>query len=294
MYFRKIKEELLDMRDKMWMTTSAGLRMPRILYGTAWKKERTADLVTQAVMAGFRGIDTAAQPKHYDEHLVGQALQSLQKLGIQREELFLQTKFTPLQGQDPERVPYDINAPVEEQVLQSFAASQANLQTDHIDSFILHSPLAPHALLMKVWRAMESLHKEGRVSQLGISNCYMPGVLTALYDEAEIKPAVVQNRFYQQTGYDRSLRALCAEKGIIYQSFWTLTANPHILASGDVRQIAARLGKTEEQVFFRYLTLSGIIPLTGTTSREHMLQDLAIFDFVLSDTDMHTIDLLLS
>jgi diketogulonate reductase-like aldo/keto reductase len=152
MYRKKIEEELLDMGQKMWMTTSTGLRIPRILYGTAWKKERTADLVTQAVMAGFRGIDTAAQPKHYDEHLVGQALQSLQKLGIQREELFLQTKFTPLQGQDPERVPYDINAPVEEQVLQSFTASQANLQTDHIDSFILHSPLAPHALLMKVWR----------------------------------------------------------------------------------------------------------------------------------------------
>lgn len=282
------------MREKMWLTTAAGLRMPRILYGTAWKKEQTADLVEQAVVAGFRGIDTAAQPKHYDEHRVGQALRRLQEQGIQREELFLQTKFTPLKGQDPEQVPYDVNAPPEEQILQSFRASQANLQTDHIDSFILHSPPAPHSLLMNVWRSMESLHREGKVSQLGISNCYMPGVLAALYDEAEIKPAVVQNRFYQQTDYDRSLRALCAEKGIIYQSFWTLTANPHILAAGGVRQIAERLGKTEEQVFFRYLTLSGIVPLTGTTSQEHMHQDLDIFDFDLSATDMQTIDQLLS
>jgi diketogulonate reductase-like aldo/keto reductase len=294
MYNKNIEEELLDMGGKMWMTTSTGLRMPRILYGTAWKKERTADLVHQAVVAGFRGIDTAAQPKHYEEHRVGQALQYLQEHGIQREELFLQTKFTPLQGQDPKRVPYDINAPVEEQVLQSFAASKENLQTDHIDSFILHSPLVPHSLLMKVWRSMESLYRDGSVSQLGISNCYMPGVLAALYDEAEVKPAVLQNRFYQQTGYDRSLRAWCAEKGIIYQSFWTLTANPHILAASGVRQIAERLGKTEEQVFFRYLTLSGIIPLTGTTSLEHMHQDLDIFDFVLNDTDMRTIDRLLS
>lgn len=282
------------MREEMWTTTSAGLRIPRILYGTAWKKEQTADLVEQAVITGFRGIDTAAQPKHYDEPRVGQALRRLQEQGIQREELFLQTKFTPLQGQDPAQVPYDRNAPVEDQVLQSFAASQDNLQTDHIDSFILHSPLAPHSLLMNVWRSMERIHKDGGVSQLGISNCYTPDLLAALYDDAEIKPAVVQNRFYQQTDYDRRLRAWCAEKGIIYQGFWTLTANPHILASDGVRQIARRLEKTEAQVFFRYLSLSGIIPLTGTTSQEHMRQDIDIFDFALSDTDIHAIDLLLS
>lgn len=282
------------MPAEMWTTTSAGLRMPRIIYGTAWKKEHTADLVEQAVIAGFRGIDTAAQPKHYDEARVGQALLRLQEQGIRREELFLQTKFTPLQGQDPARLPYDRNAPVQEQVLQSFAASQDNLQTDHIDSFILHSPLTPHSLLMNAWRSMEKIYKDGGVSQLGISNCYVPDVLAVLYDDAEIKPAVVQNRFYQQTGYDRGLRALCAEKSIIYQSFWTLTANPHILGSDDVRQIARRLGKTEAQVFFRYLSLTGIVPLTGTTSQAHMRQDLDIFDFTLSDTDRGTIDLLLS
>jgi diketogulonate reductase-like aldo/keto reductase len=281
------------MLEEMWTTTSAGVRMPRIIYGTAWKKEHTADLVEQAVVTGFRGIDTAAQPKHYDESRVGQALLRLQEHGIQREELFLQTKFTPLQGQDPARVPYDRNAPVQEQVLQSFTASQDNLQTDHIDSYILHSPLAPHSLLMNVWQSMERIYKDGGVSQLGISNCYMPDVLAALYDDAEIKPAVVQNRFYRQTGYDRSLRALCAEKSIIYQSFWTLTANPHILDSDDVRQIARRFGKTEAQVFFRYLSLTGIVPLTGTTSQTHMRQDLDIFDFALSDTDMRTISLLL-
>ena len=141
---------------------------------------------------------------------------------------------------------------------------------------------------------MERIQMDGGVSQLGISNCYMPDVLAALYDDAEIKPAVVQNRFYQQTAYDRSLRALCGEKDIIYQSFWTLTANPHILASDGMRQIAGRLEKTEVQVFFRYLSHLGIIPLTGTTSQEHMRQDLDIFDFALSDTDMRTIDLLLS
>ena len=122
------------MVDQNWLTTSAGVKMPWIIYGTAWKKERTADLVVKAIQTGFRGIDTACQPKHYDEPLVGAALHRLQDHGIQRETLFLQTKFTPLSGQDPEKVPYDKNAPVESQVAQSFEVSKKNLQTEYVDS----------------------------------------------------------------------------------------------------------------------------------------------------------------
>lgn len=94
------------MIDHKWLTTSVGVKMPRIIYGTAWKKDRTADLVEKAILAGFRGIDTACQPKHYNEPLVGAALQRLKDHGIKREVLFLQTKFTPLSGQDPKQVPY--------------------------------------------------------------------------------------------------------------------------------------------------------------------------------------------
>lgn len=71
------------------------MQMPRIMYGTAWKKERTAELVSQAVKAGFRGIDTACQPKHYREDLVGQAIKSLISEGVvKREELYIQTNLT--------------------------------------------------------------------------------------------------------------------------------------------------------------------------------------------------------
>jgi diketogulonate reductase-like aldo/keto reductase len=73
--------------------------MPRLIYGTAWKKERTTDLVVQAILAGFRGIDTACQPKHYSEALVGDALDVLaSKHNIPRESLFVQTKFTSFSG----------------------------------------------------------------------------------------------------------------------------------------------------------------------------------------------------
>ena len=282
------------MEDQQWIITLAGVKMPRIIYGTAWKKDRTADLVVQAILAGFRGIDTAGQPKHYNEPLVGEALNRLNAFGFQREDLFLQTKFTPLPGQDPRQVPYDIDAPVELQVSQSFATSQKNLQTEYVDSFVLHSPMSPHALLMKIWSAMETIQKAGGARQLGISNCYDIEVMRSLYADADVKPAVLQNRFYQETVYDAELRRWCSEHGVIYQSFWTLTANPHILASNTVRTIAQKYGKTEAQIFFRYLTQTGIVPLTGTSSDQHMREDLSIFDFELNDEDLKTVSLLLN
>ena len=282
------------MVDQKWLTTSAGVKMPRIIYGTAWKKDRTADLIVKAIQTGFRGIDTACQPKHYNEPLVGVAIQRLKDHGIEREVLFLQTKFTPLSGQDPRHVPYDKNSPVELQVAQSFEASKKNLQTEYVDSLVLHSPMAPHALLMKVWNAMEKIQKTGGARQLGISNCYDTEVIRSLYTDANVKPAVVQNRLYQETGYDTNLRHWCSNHGVIYQSFWTLTANPQILASNTVRTIAQRYKKTEAQIFFRYLSQSGIVPLTGTSSEQHMREDLSIFDFELSSEDLESVGLLLN
>lgn len=277
------------MDKKQWITTAAGVEMPPMIYGTAWKKERTADLVVQAVKAGFRGIDTACQPKHYEEPLVGEALKRLEAEGINRDDLFLQTKFTPLPGQDPMRVPYDPNASMEEQVAQSFRSSQRNLQSEYVDSLVLHSPVFPKALLLRVWNAMEKVYGEGGARQLGISNCYDLDVLQMLYDNADVKPAVVQNRFYAENGYDRELREWCKESGIVYQSFWTLTANPHILGSELIRNLAMKHGKTEAQIFFRALSRMGIVPLTGTTSPRHMEEDLGIFAFDLTREEVEEV-----
>ena len=281
------------MEDQKLFTTSAGVKMPWLIYGTAWKKERTADLVVKAIQAGFWGIDTACQPKHYDEPLVGAALQRLKELRVERESLFVQTKFTPLDSQDPRRVPYDKNAPIESQVAQSFETSKKNLKTQYVDSLILHSPVAPHALLMKAWSAMETIQKASGARQLGISNCYDTEIMRLLYADANVKPAVVQNRFYQETGYDADLRNWCSNHGVIYQSFWTLTANPHILGSNTVRSISRKYKKTEAQIFFRYLNQSCIVPLTGTCSEKHMREDLSVFDFELSSDDLSKVRSLL-
>ncbi len=270
------------MEDRHYITTAAGVRMPKIIYGTAWKREHTTELVLQAVQAGFRGIDTACQPKHYAEASVGEALASLKRLGVAREELFIQTKFTPLEGQDPNNIPYDKNATLPEQVEQSFNVSKQNLKTKYVDSLVLHSPLFPFSRLKSVWEAMESIYKAGGARQLGISNCYDLALLKRLYEEADVKPAVVQNRFCADTGYDVELRRWCDEQGIIYQGFWTLTANPHLLESRTVLLLARKYRKTPPQILFHCLSRFGIVPLSGTTSRQHMKEDLESLDIELS------------
>src|SRR5690348_742196 len=179
----------------MALTTYNNVPLPSFMYGTAWKKEATAQLVQQAVTAGFRAIDTANQLIHYQEALVGEALQALAQQGIARESLFLQTKFTPTNGQD-HRTPYDASADLTTQVKQSFDSSLAHLHTDYVDSYVLHGPYSRYTLGAsdrEVWTAMEALYQSGKTKMIGISNV-TAGQLAQLCTEATVKPMVVQNR----------------------------------------------------------------------------------------------------
>lgn len=261
--------------------TLSGVEMPCLIYGTAWKKEKTAELVTTAIKYGFRGIDTACQPKHYNEAGVGEAVHKLANEGISREDLYIQTKFTPLNGQDPLDIPYDKRAPLNEQVAQSFEVSKQNLRVNYVDGLILHSPLENMDQTMIAWQAMEQIYSQGGAKQLGISNCYNLRMLKQLYETSFNKPAILQNRLYQDTNYDSEIRKWCQEQRIIYQSFWTLTANPQILSSETVQKAAQQYQKTAAQIFFRALVYMGIVPLIGTCSDKHMKEDLDIFKFDL-------------
>lgn len=258
--------------------------MPRLIYGTAWKKEKTADLVTKAVNYGFRGIDTACQPKHYNEAGVGESIRRLSHEGITRNDLYIQTKFTPVNGQDPLTVPYDRKAPVSDQVAESFEVSKKNLGVSYVDGLILHSPLENIERTMIAWQAMEQIYRREETKRIGISNCYDLDLLKQIYEAALIKPTILQNRFYQETDYDSEIRTWCNEQKITYQSFWTLTANPQILSSGIVQKTAQTYQKTPAQILFKVLVDIGIVPLTGTCSDKHMKEDLEIFTFDLPIT----------
>ena len=206
-------------RDRHW-----GNRLP-LLYGSAWKEDQTATNVVDAVLAGFRGVDTACQPQHYREDLVGEALRTLAaEHGIGREAVWLQTKFTPAlhQGAD---VPYDPAAPLSDQVAQSVQVSLKNLQVTSVDALLLHGPLETHERTMEAWRAMERQVELGFVTQLGISNLHDVRRFERIYEEAAVKPRVLQNRFSPQLGHDAEIRIFCQRHGVIYQPFWVLSAN---------------------------------------------------------------------
>lgn len=258
--------------------------IPAFLYGTAWKKEKTADLVCSAISSGFMGIDTAAQPKHYREDLVGQGIRrALSEDEISRDDLFVQTKFTSVNGQDPTKMPYNPNASISEQVHTSIRSSLMNLrhsaeesssESTYLDCIVLHSPLPTMAQTVEAWRAAES-YVPNKIHYLGISNVTR-GILEQLYDAAEYKPAVVQNRFYPSTNFDASVRAFCAEKSIIYQSFWTLSANPKIIRGPEVGHVAEKLGLTPYEAMYNLvLGLENVVVLNGTTNAKHMIDDLS-------------------
>jgi diketogulonate reductase-like aldo/keto reductase len=267
------------------MNTTPSAAMPILLYGTAWKKDETAALVERALRAGFRGIDTACQPKHYDEAGVGAGIAACVGTLLTRAQLYLQTKFTSVDGHDPQRIPYSPNAPLKAQVAQSFAMSLHNLRVDYVDGLVLHSPMREFAQTLEAWQAMERIHDQGGTRRIGISNCYQLATLARLHRDARIKPAIVQNRFYADSNYDPEIRAFCRDHDIVYQSFWTLTANPHLLAHRTTRALADKYRRTPAQILFRDLSQLGIVPLTGTRSETHMREDLAISEFSLSDAE---------
>jgi diketogulonate reductase-like aldo/keto reductase len=272
--------------------TVAGARVPSVLYGTAWKEAETERLTRLALQAGFRGIDTANQRRHYHEAGVGAAIAwALQAGLVRRDELFVQTKFTSISGQD-HRLPYDAAADPATQVEQSFASSLEHLQVDTIDSYVLHGPSTRTGLAgydLAVWRAMEALQAAGRTRLLGISNVALDQ-LEALCAQATTPPAFVQNRCYARSGWDLRVRAFCREHGIVYQGFSLLTANQAELRHPKLARIVARVGRTTAQVVFRFALQVGMQPLTGTTSGAHMQEDLASYDFALSDGDVRTIE----
>ncbi|GAB1312994.1 hypothetical protein MFIFM68171_03204 [Madurella fahalii] len=187
--------------------------MPPMMYGTAWKKDRTADLVYEAIKAGFRGIDTAAMKRHYDEALTGEGIcRAISEGIVSRKDLFIQTKFTPNDDSLPNR-----DAPIPSQIHTSLAASLSNLSTpDHqtttatttpyLDAVLLHAPYPNPADTLVAWQTLQLYlpsspdpSRAGKVLQLGLSNVTLP-ILTLLVSSSAPSPppTIIQNRFYSK------------------------------------------------------------------------------------------------
>ena len=270
--------------------------VPDLLYGTAWKEERTAALTELALRRGFRGIDTANQRRHYVEAGVGEALAAAYRAGlVTRADVFLQTKFTYVRGQD-HRLPYDPAAAIPTQVAQSMASSLEHLGTDRVDSYVLHGPASGRDWTdddVDAWAAMVRERDLGHTRWLGVSNVSLRHLVQMEATGAE-RPAFVQNRCYARFGWDRAVRGFCVERGSVYQGFSLLTANPEVLQHPLVTRLAAREKATAAQIVFAFARAVGMLPLTGTSDPEHMALDLASRALSLSPDEARAIEALVS
>ena len=281
MSLRALSDSMLFMAQ--WRMPVPPFPVPNFLYGTAWKEDRTAALTDLALRAGFRGIDTANQRRHYFEAGVGEGLAAAYRTGlVTRGDLFLQTKFTYQRGQD-HRLPYDPDASLADQVAQSLASSLEHLGTDHVDSYVLHGPSSGYEWAdadAEVWAAMRKERDAGRTRLLGVSNVSLQHLEQMETAQSEL-PAFVQNRCFARLGWDRDVRSFCNQRKIVYQGFSLLTANPEVLQHPPLIALATKLNATSAQVVFSFARAIGILPLTGTSNAEHMKQDLVSLDLAL-------------
>lgn len=179
-------------------------------------------------------------------------------------------------------MPYSLSQSIEEKVAASISSSLKNFtfsgSEPYIDCLVLHSPLPTIAETLAAWKAF-STYCPKQIRSLGISNTTLD-ILQEIHAKAEIKPSVVQNRFYPDTKWERGLRKWCREEGIVFQSFWTLTGNPRLNKSSVVKEMGAALEErdVEDTLVVAYyalvLGLEGITILDGTKDRARMRGDL--------------------
>ncbi len=267
------------------------MNYPDFIYGTAWKEDKTADLVEGAINSGFIAIDTANQKKHYREDYMGERLSQLFQKGLDRKSLFIQSKFTYQRGQD-HRLPYNENDNYADQVNSSFHNSLQNLNTNYLDSYLLHGPMYSNRVGsedFEVWKAMEGLYRSKKIRAIGLSNVSI-NHLQEIYEKAEVKPAFVQNRCFASMVWDKEILDFCQNNNIKYQGFSLLTANVNVWESRELVEIANKYDVDPAQVIFKFAQQIGIIPITGTTNLARMKSNiLSMNKFELNNDEVNLI-----
>ncbi|KAL9124332.1 MAG: hypothetical protein Q9217_006332, partial [Psora testacea] len=259
-----------------------GPKVPLLLFGTAWKEDKTAELTETAVMNGFTGVDTANYPTAYDKSLTGDGIAAALKPNIKRGDLFIQTKFTPVWAYEKDKFPFNPHRNIEGQINESIQQSLEHLQVNYFDALLLHIPFENDSDNLVAWKVFESFVPY-TIRSLGVSN-FKLSQLEEVYNSATVKPIIVQNRFYRETGFDLDVRQFCAERGITYQAYWMLKHNPEILESDLLASVAGKLKVEKELAFYvLILGLGGNQVLDGTSKSGRMLQDLKIVGEVFDD-----------
>jgi len=246
-----------------------GVSIPQLGFGVFQvPPEDTERAVTDALEAGYRHIDTAAA--YRNEAGVGKAIAAS---GLPRDELFITTKlWNDQQGR--------------EKTIQAFAASAERLALDVVDLYLIHWPIAMADRYVETFEAFVTLRDEGRIRSVGVSN-FQEDHLRRVIDEVGVTPSVNQvelHPYLQQPG----LRQLHDELGIATEA-WSPIAQGAVLDDPVVRRIAQEVDRTPAQVTLRWHIQIGNVVIPKSVTPERVRENLALFDFSLTDEHVDAI-----
>lgn len=247
------------------VTLNNGVEMPLLGFGVFQiPDENTEQAVIDAIHAGYRLIDTAAS--YGNEEAVGRGIAAS---GVPREELFITTKLW-------------IQKRGEQGALEAFETSMRKLGLDYLDLYLIHQPFGDY---YGEWRAMEELHKEGRIRAIGVSN-FAPDRLVDLIQFSEIVPAVNQmetNPFHQQADYQE----LLTKEGVVLEAWAPFAEGKNDLFTNPVlTEIGEKYDKAPAQVVLRWLLQRGVVSLAKSVKLERMQQNIDVLGFELTAEDM--------
>jgi len=277
-----------------------------IMYGGAWKGPHAEQNVLDAVALGYRAFDTAnVYAASYNETAMGVALERAVAAGLRRDELFVQTKFTPgvakspasgcVDGPwDPSVCMFDKNADLATQVRQSAQTSLAHLRVGQLDSLVLHESRQSWQDLLLIWRTLEELHREGKAARIGLSHIHDANMFRRLLGVAKIKPSFVQHPIFAYNGWDREIRMICREHGIVFQAYsLNHPENDFVYQTEAVQQIARRLDRTPQQVIVAMTKRLGLLPLVGPQDSIFQAQAIGAAEHLpdlLTESEVHTLE----
>jgi diketogulonate reductase-like aldo/keto reductase len=255
------------------MTLNNGIQMPQFGLGVWQAKDgqEVETAVTTALQCGYRLIDTAAV--YGNERGVGRAIANS---GIPREEVFVTTKvWNADQGYD--------------ETLAAFAKSLERLELEYVDLYLIHWPVPAKDKYVQTWKALERLYSEGKVRAIGVSN-FTIEYLDRLMSESTVIPAVNQvelHPFLTQT----NLRDYCTAHNIAVEAYSPLSGTGgNLLEEPVLQEIGERYGKSPAQVVLRWHIQHNLIVIPKSVTPERIAQNIAIFDFELTQDDMNRID----
>lgn len=243
--------------------------MPHLGFGL-WQvpADQTADVVAHGLAAGYRLVDGAAI--YGNETGLGEGLA---KAGLPRDQVFVTTKvWNDQQGYDS--------------TLRAVDASLSRIGVDQVDLMLIHWPCPAEGRFVETWRALIAARDAGKVRSIGVSN-FMADHLDAVIQATGIVPVLNQIELHPRL-VQEELRAVHARLGIITQS-WTPLGQGKSFAAPAVVAAASRTGRSAAQVILRWHIQLGCSVIPRSTRPEGLAENLALFDFALTDAEMAAI-----